>query len=420
MQTYLVGGAVRDTLLGHPVKDRDWVVVGATPAQMLAAGYVPVGKDFPVFLHPHTKEEYALARTERKSGRGYTGFECYSGSDVTLEQDLMRRDLTINAMAMDDNGRIVDPWGGRNDLEKRLLRHVSPAFVEDPLRVLRVARFHARYAGLGFEVAPETLKLMHELSSSGELEALVAERVWTETAKALSEKFPQAYIQTLRNCGALAIILPELNALWGIPQPEKHHPEIDTGIHQLLALQEAKILCDQAGLSTENRIDVLFAVLMHDLGKALTPADILPAHHGHEDISAFLSEKVCNRLKVPNHTRMLAEKVARFHTHAHKAFELRPATLMRTLEALDYLRRPHVLELFLLACEADARGRTGFETQEYPQADMLTAAAAAAKNVQAAELQKAFGYNGKTLGEELRKRRIKAIAQVKTDFIGPG
>lgn len=426
MKIYLVGGAVRDKLLGKPTKDRDWVVVGATPECLLESGYQQVGRDFPVFLHPQTKEEYALARTERKTGKGYAGFTCHAGQDVTLEEDLQRRDLTINAMAEDSDGTVIDPYGGLSDLQQKILRHVSPAFSEDPLRVLRVARFHARYGGDGFRVAGETLSLMQQIVADGEIAHLTPERVWLETEKAFSEPAPHLYFETLRQCGALNVLLPELDALWGVPQPPKHHPEIDTGVHTMMALQQAVRLRDQLHDIFDAKSDLsfaqantalMYAVLTHDLGKALTPPQDWPTHHGHEALSAYLCNKVSERLRVPGLCKQLAAKTAEYHTHCHRAFELRPATVMRTLEALDFLRRPQQLSLYLLACEADARGRTHFEERPYPQADYFSTAAEACRRVKAEELQNAFGYNGKTLGEELRKRRIRAIEQVKKDFV---
>ncbi|CBL46345.1 tRNA nucleotidyltransferase [gamma proteobacterium HdN1] len=426
MQIFLVGGAVRDQLINKTTHDRDWVVVGASPAEMLALGYQQVGRDFPVFLHPKSKEEHALARTERKTAAGYGGFDCYTGSDVTLEEDLLRRDLTINAMAQTEDGTIIDPYGGRRDLEARILRHVSPAFSEDPLRVLRVARFQARYANDGFRIADETLALMQTIVTNGEIEHLTAERVWSETARALLEPSPQRYFETLRECGALAILLPELNILWGIPQPEKYHPEIDTGVHTMMALQQGTRLCerladslpeDQSITQTQAATALMYAILTHDLGKGLTPRHEWPTHHGHERLSAHLANKVSDRLGVPALCRQLAAKTAEYHTHCHRAFELRPATVMRTLEALDYLRRPAFLNGFLLACEADARGRTGYESEPYPQADYFYAAAANCRQIKASDIQDTLGFNGKALGEELRKRRIRKIEQVRKDFI---
>ncbi len=400
MQVYLVGGAVRDRLLGRPVSERDWVVVGATPAEMERAGFVPVGRDFPVFLHPQTREEHALARLERKTGPGYRGFSTEFSPDVTLEDDLKRRDLTINAMAEDAAGAVIDPHGGQRDLEQRLLRHVSPAFVEDPVRILRVARFAARYAPLGFRVAPETLELMRRMVAEGEAEALVAERVWAETEKALGEPCPDVFIQVLRDCGALNVIYPEIDALFGVPQPEKWHPEVDTGVHQLLALRQA--------VKLGGGVAVRFAVLMHDLGKGRTPAEELPAHRGHEDAGVELVEALAARLRVPNHLRELAVIASRYHTHVHRALELRPDTMLRTLEACDAFRRPERFADFLLACEADARGRTGLEERAYPQREYFARAreVAAAVSLTAEERT---GRTGEQIGEELRRRRIAAI-----------
>ncbi|MCK5791013.1 MAG: multifunctional CCA addition/repair protein [Ketobacter sp.] len=428
MNVYLVGGAVRDKLLNLPVKDRDWVVVGATPDELLQQGYQAVGKDFPVFLHPQTHEEYALARTERKTKAGYTGFECHFGQDVTLEQDLSRRDLTINAMAEAGDGTLVDPYGGRQDLEKRTLRHVSQAFVEDPLRVLRVARFLARYHHLGFTVAAETQSLMHTIAVSGELQHLTPERIWVETEKALLEPSPWRYFEVLRECGALAEIFPELDALFGVPQPEQHHPEIDTGLHVMMTLQSATGLLSHSGstsetdctpeFNAEQRVAILFSLLCHDLGKGLTAPDQLPSHPGHEDISEHLSKKVCARWRAPNPVKRLSSLVARYHTHSHRAFELKPSTVMRLLEALDYFRRPETLNLFLTACEADAKGRTGLQDRHYHQADYLRDCAQAASNVQAKALVN-LGFKGETLGIELRKRRIDAIRDMKHSYVRP-
>jgi len=404
MQVYLVGGAVRDRLLGREVKERDWVVVGATPAELERAGYLPVGRDFPVFLHPQTREEHALARLERKTGPGYRGFSTEFSPDVTLEDDLRRRDLTINAMAEDPGGKIIDPHGGQRDIEARLLRHVSEAFVEDPVRILRVARFAARYASLGFSVADETLALMRRMVESGEANALVAERVWAETEKALGEPRPDVFVSVLRDCGALKVVYPELDALFGVPQPEKWHPEIDTGIHQLMALREAVRL--------GGGVAVRFAVLMHDLGKANTPADKLPSHPGHEESGAALVEQLAARLRVPNQMRELALITARFHTHVHRAFELRAATVLKTLESCDALRRPDRFAEFLLACEADARGRKGLEQRDYPQRDFFAAARERAAAVALTEDERR-DLSGEQIGQELRKRRIAAIAALK-------
>jgi len=400
MQVYLVGGAVRDRLLGREVSERDWVVVGATPGELERAGFIPVGRDFPVFLHPKTKEEHALARLERKVAPGYRGFTTEFSPDVKLEDDLRRRDLTINAMAQDGSGNIVDPYGGQRDLEARLLRHVSEAFAEDPVRILRVARFAARYAPLGFHVADETLALMRQMVADGEANALVAERVWTETEKALGEPCPDVFISVLRDCGALKVVYPEIDGLFGVPQPEKWHPEIDTGIHQLMALREA--------VKLGGGVAVRFAVLMHDLGKGVTPADKLPSHPGHEDAGVALVEQLAARLRVPNHLRELAVMTARYHTHVHRASELRADTVLKTLEGCDALRRPERFEDFLLACESDARGRKGLETRDYPQRQYFAAARAAVAAVILTPEERT-GLSGEQIGQELRKRRVAAI-----------
>jgi len=404
MQVYLVGGAVRDRLLGREVSERDWVVVGATPGELERAGFIPVGRDFPVFLHPKTKEEHALARLERKVAPGYRGFTTEFSPAVKLEDDLRRRDLTINAMAQDSAGNIVDPYGGQRDLEARLLRHVSEAFAEDPVRILRVARFAARYAPLGFQIADETLALMRQMVADGEANALVAERVWTETEKALGEPCPDVFISVLRDCGALKVVYPEIDALFGVPQPEKWHPEIDTGIHQLMALREA--------VKLGGGIAVRFAVLMHDLGKGVTPADKLPSHHGHEDAGVALVEQLAARLRVPNHLRELAVMTARYHTHVHRASELRADTVLKTLEGCDALRRPERFEDFLLACEADARGRKGLEMRDYPQRQYFAAARSAVTAVILTPEERT-GLSGEQIGQELRKRRVAAIETLK-------
>jgi tRNA nucleotidyltransferase (CCA-adding enzyme) len=409
MQVYLVGGAVRDRLLGREVKERDWVVVGARPEELERQGFVPVGRDFPVFLHPETKEEHALARLERKVGPGYRGFTTEFSPTVTLEDDLRRRDLTINAMAEDGSGRVIDPYGGLRDLEARLLRHVSEAFSEDPVRILRVARFAARYASLGFTVADETRALMRKMVEAGEASALVAERVWAETEKALGEPRPDVFISVLRDCGALAVVYPELDALFGVPQPEKWHPEIDTGVHQLMALREV--------VKLGGSIDARFAVLMHDLGKGVTPADILPSHHGHEDAGVALVEQLCGRLRVPNHLRELAIITSRYHTHVHRALELRAATVLKTLEGCDAFRRPERFADFLLACEADARGRQGLEQREYPQRQFFAVARERAAAVSLTEEER-DGLSGLQIGEELRKRRTAAIEELKSTLPG--
>jgi tRNA nucleotidyltransferase (CCA-adding enzyme) len=403
MRIYLVGGAVRDALLGRPVKERDWVVVGATPHELASRGYRPVGRDFPVFLHPETHEEYALARLERKTAPGYRGFAVEFSPDVTLEDDLKRRDLTINAMAQDESGALVDPYDGRADLERRLLRHVSEAFVEDPVRVLRVARFAARYAPLGFTIADETLALMRTMVANGEANALVPERVWAETLKALGEDRPDVYFEALRACGALAVAFPELDRLWGVPQPEKWHPEIDTGVHVMMVLRQA------VGLSPLPR--VRFAALTHDLGKGETPEHRWPRHHGHEERSAELVDGLCARLRVPNDFRDLAVAVARWHGLCHRALELRPSTTLELLEHLDAFRRPERFAEFLLACEADLRGRAGLEDRAYPQAAYL----AEARRVAAATVLTAderAGLAGAEIGKRLHERRVDAIRGV--------
>ncbi|EMH4163308.1 multifunctional CCA addition/repair protein [Pluralibacter gergoviae] len=404
MKSYLVGGAVRDALLGLPVKDKDWVVVGATPQQMLDAGYQQVGRDFPVFLHPQTHQEYALARTERKSGSGYTGFTCYAAPDVTLEQDLLRRDLTVNALAQDDSGQIIDPYGGEQDLRDRLLRHVSPAFSEDPLRVLRVARFAARYAHLSFRIADETMDLMCGITAAGELAHLTPERVWKETESALTTRNPQVYFQTLRDCGALKVLFPELDALFGVPAPAKWHPEIDTGVHTLMTLSMAAMLTPS--------VDVRFATLCHDLGKGLTPPALWPRHHGHGPAGVKLVEAMCARLRIPNDLRDLAKVVARFHDLIHTFPVLKPATIVKLFDDIDAWRRPQRVEQLALTSEADVRGRTGFEAKAYPQGRLLREAWEVARNVATKPVIEA-GFKGPEVREELTRRRIAALAQWK-------
>jgi tRNA nucleotidyltransferase (CCA-adding enzyme) len=404
MKVFLVGGAVRDGLLGRQVTERDYVVVGATPAALTAAGYRAVGKDFPVFLHPDTGEQYALARTERKTGPGYYGFETRFSPDVTLEQDLARRDLTINAMARTESGELIDPYGGRRDLEGRWLRHVSVAFVEDPLRVLRVARFAARFSPLGFRVAPETLALMRRIVEAGEMAALVAERVWAETARALAEARPREYFEVLRACGALAAVFPEIDRLYGVPQPPQWHPEIDTGLHTMLALEiAAEVSPDPV---------VRFAALVHDLGKGTTPRELWPRHIGHEERGVALIEGLCARLRVPTEHRELAVQVSRQHAKVHRMAELRPATVLELLEQVDAFRRPERLERLLLACEADARGR-GPERRvaPYPQAAMLRAAHRAASTVRLPP-EVLAGNDGAMIAERLRAARISAISDL--------
>lgn len=410
-QIYLVGGAVRDQLLGLPVKDRDWVVTGATPADMLKQGFKPVGNDFPVFLHPETTEEYALARTERKTAKGYHGFQFHASPDVTLADDLARRDLTINAIAQGEDGNIIDPYHGQADLQAKLLRHVSPAFSEDPVRILRVARFTARFDRLGFKVADETMQLMCTMVAAGEVDALVAERVWQETVRALAEPNPERFFEVLRECGALKVLFPEVDRLFGIPQPPQHHPEIDCGIHTMLVLQQA--------VKLSNMPEVRFAALTHDLGKGLTPAEILPSHHGHEPISCRLTTELCQRLRIPTRFRQLAEHVAAFHGHIHKAKELRPQTFLKVLEATDAFRKPERFEQLLLACEADARGRTGFENREYPQADMFRRALTACQQVNVREIVQQ-GLQGEQIKAETHRRRVEAIKQTlgNIDIVG--
>ncbi|MBJ9233477.1 multifunctional CCA addition/repair protein [Citrobacter koseri] len=404
MKIYLVGGAVRDALLGLPVKDKDWVVVGATPQEMLDAGYQQVGRDFPVFLHPQTREEYALARTERKSGSGYTGFTCYAAPDVTLEEDLQRRDLTINALAQDDDGHIVDPYQGRRDLDNRLLHHVSPAFSEDPLRVLRVARFAARYAHLSFRIADETLALMRDMTAAGELEHLTPERVWKETENALTTRNPQVFFQVLRDCGALRVLFPEVDALFGVPAPAKWHPEIDTGIHTLMTLSMAAMLSPN--------VDVRFATLCHDLGKGLTPKALWPRHHGHGPAGVKLVEQLCQRLRVPNEIRDLAKLVAEFHDLIHTFPILQPKTIVKLFDSIDAWRKPQRVEQIALTSEADVRGRTGFEASDYPQGRWLREAWLVAQAVPTKEVVEA-GFKGAEIREELTRRRIAAVANWK-------
>ena len=403
MKTYLVGGAVRDELLDYPHKEKDWVVVGATPEEMLTAGFQQVGKDFPVFLHPDTKEEYALARTERKTSPGYKGFTVHATADVTLEQDLLRRDLTINALAKDESGEIIDPFNGLQDIHAKILRHVSPAFTEDPVRILRVARFAARYQHLGFTVADETIQLMKQMVAQGEVDALVPERVWQEMKKALGERSPSRFIEVLRDCGALVRILPELDRLFGVPQPEEHHPEIDTGIHTLMVLQQACRLSDDT--------EVRFAALMHDLGKGVTPVSEWPHHIEHEARGAKIVLDVCKRLRIPNEYRDLAERTARFHLHYHRALELKPSTIVKTLEQLDAFRKPQRFEKFLLASEADARGRPGHENSLFPQGDFFRKAFIAAQDVDTQALVQQ-GYSNKELADKIREERTRLVAAI--------
>ncbi len=406
MEIYQVGGSLRDELLGLPVGERDWVVVGATPDELESQGFRAVGRDFPVFLHPRTGEEHALARTERKTAPGYRGFAIHSTPDVTLEQDLERRDLTINAIARDRAGRIIDPYGGRRDVELRLLRHVSPAFVEDPVRILRVARFAARFASFRFRVADETLELMRTIVTNGEAAALVPERVWAETEKALATDAPAVYFRVLRECGALAAVFPEIDRLFGVPQPPQWHPEIDTGVHTLMVLEQATRISDDPR--------VRFAALVHDLGKGTTPREQWPRHIGHEERSVELLAALAQRLRIPRDYHDLGRIVARHHAQCHRFAELRNSTVLDLLEFVDAFRRPARLEQFLRACEADARGRTGFEERAYPQADGLRRCvrAAAALRISAEE---AATMDGERLRIRLRERRIAAIAAARAE-----
>jgi tRNA nucleotidyltransferase (CCA-adding enzyme) len=403
MKRYLVGGAVRDALLGRSVGDRDWVVVGADENEMRAAGFLAVGRDFPVFLHPETREEHALARTERKTGPGYHGFEFHADRGVTLEDDLARRDLTINAIAQDEHGTLIDPHGGQRDLAAKVLRHVSPAFAEDPVRILRLARFAARFAD--FRVADETQALMREMVRAGEADALVPERVWQEVSRGLMEDKPSRMFELLRACGALAVLLPEVDRLWGVPQPEAHHPEVDTGVHLMMVLDMAAHL--HAPLA------VRFACLVHDLGKGTTPADVLPRHIGHEQRSAKLLRAVCERWRVPVDIRELADVVAREHGNIHRSGDLNAAAIVRPLERCDAFRKPERFDEALLACECDARGRLGLEADPYPQRTRLLAALAAARSVAtepiAREAQQA-GIAGPKIGEAIARARIAAVA----------
>jgi tRNA nucleotidyltransferase (CCA-adding enzyme) len=405
METYLVGGAVRDRLLGRPAGDRDWVVVGATPAQMIQAGYRPVGKDFPVFLHPETREEHALARTERKTAPGYTGFVFHAEPTVTLEQDLERRDFTINAIAQRADGSLVDPFGGARDIEARVLRHVSPAFAEDPVRILRAARFLARFAPLGFTIAPETLDLMRGMVAAGEVDHLVAERVWQELKKALEMPQPSAALALLRDCGALARLLPEVDALYGVPQRPEYHPEIDTGVHTQMVLDMAARLAPGDAL-------IGFCALTHDLGKALTPKAELPKHIGHEHSGVRPLRAVCARWKVPAEFAAVAEIVCREHLNVHRLAELRPETVHDLIARCDGFRKPERIGQLALACEADKRGRLGLSESEYPSGPLLLKLHAAAAAVSAGHAV-ATGLEGPAIGEWLRKARIAAIREAR-------
>lgn len=406
MKTYLVGGAIRDKLLGLEPGDRDHVVVGGTPEQMLAQGFKPVGRDFPVFLHPRTGEEYALARTERKSGRGYRGFVVDSDPSVTLEEDLARRDFTINAIAQDEQGDLSDPLGGVRDLEARVLRHAGPAFVEDPLRVLRAARFMARFADLGFTVAPETMALMREMAAGGELAELVPERVWQELSRALRSATPSAFLRTLRDCGALAQVLPEVDALYGVPQRAEFHPEVDTGLHQ-------EMVSDMAARLAPGDDLIGFAALTHDLGKALTPAEVLPKHIGHEHAGVAPLKALCERLKVPAAHRELAIMACREHLNVHRLNELRDATVLELLARCDAFRKPERIAQLALVCEADKRGRLGSENADYPQGRELVRLHASAMAINARDIDDET-VSGPAMGEALRKSRISAIGKARS------
>jgi tRNA nucleotidyltransferase (CCA-adding enzyme) len=397
MKVYTVGGAVRDELLGLPVADRDFVVIGATPEQMVALGYKPVGKDFPVFLHPHTHEEYALARTERKTARGYHGFAFHTAPDVTLEQDLARRDLTINAIAKDESGALIDPFNGTADIKARVLRHVSPAFAEDPVRILRLARFAARF---GFAIADETLQLMRGMVVNGEVDALVAERVWQELSRGLMEAKPSRLFDTLRACGALARVLPEVDALYGVPQTAVHHPEVDTGVHVMMVVDYAA--------SKNYALDVRFAALTHDLGKGTTPPEEWPRHIAHEERSVDLVAALCERLRVPSECRDLALVMARQHGNIHRAAELRPGTIVQILQSADAFRKPERFARLLQACESDARGRLGFGERPYPQAERMAAAFKAAAAVDAGAIAKQY-EDATRIKDAIHQARVAAV-----------
>ena len=401
MQIYQVGGAVRDELLGLKVKDRDWVVVGATPEEMTALGYKAVGRDFPVFIHPDTGEEYALARTERKTGPGYRGFVFNTSGEITLEQDLQRRDITINAIARDENGNLIDPFNGRKDLEGKIIRHVSDAFIEDPLRVLRVARFAAQF---NFPIAEETRSLLKEICATNELQTLAPERVWTETEKALQTPQPRRYFEVLRECSALATLFPEIERLFGVPQPERYHPEIDSGVHTFMVLDQA------TKLTTDT--EIRFAALVHDLGKATTPHQIWPSHHGHGERGVELINKLCERLRIPNKYRDLAVLVSRYHLNCHRIQELSPTVILGKLEGLDAFRRPERFEQFLLACKADALGRKGKEEQDYPQAGLFRKYRKACLSVNT-NLPGRQDLEGSQIAEHIRAQRIGALMEVK-------
>jgi tRNA nucleotidyltransferase (CCA-adding enzyme) len=415
LNSFLVGGAVRDKLLNRAVKDRDYLVVGTSIEQMLLLGFSQVGKDFPVFLHPITKEEYALARTERKQGKGYTGFVCYAEPDVTIEEDLLRRDLTINAMAMDNDGTIIDPYNGQQDLKDRVLRHVSNAFVEDPLRVLRVARFAARYYNYGFSIAADTLSLMTSISVSGELSSLSGERIWQEIQLSLSEDNPEVFFEVLRSCQALKALWPELDILWGVPNPAEWHPEICSGVHTMMVLKQAVLLTNDSDEPVTTRMAIRFAALCHDLGKGLTQFEKWPSHRGHEKAGLPLVEKIATKLKIPNHYKQLALKVCEHHLHCHKAFQLTASTLLTIFNQLDIWRKPEEFEAFIIACKADFLGRLGFENKPYPQEQYLKAAMHAASNV-SAKMFVDQGLKGIEIKEALAAARFDAIQGVKNQY----
>ncbi|WP_286262827.1 multifunctional CCA addition/repair protein [Thalassotalea atypica] len=407
LDTYLVGGAVRDKLLNREVTEQDFLVIGATAAQMLSLGFTPVGKDFPVFLHPKTKDEYALARTERKQGQGYTGFVCYAEPDVTIEQDLLRRDLTVNAMAQDKDGNIIDPYNGQQDLSDRILRHVSDAFEEDPLRVLRVARFAARYYQYGFSIASETLELMSKISNSGELATISAERIWKEMQRSLTEPNPEVFFEVLRQCQALEKIWPSLDALWDVPNPAKWHPEICTGVHTMMVLKSA---VEKSGATT-----IRFAALCHDLGKGLTPQERLPSHPGHEKAGLDLVEQICNQLKVPNQYKSLALKACEYHLHCHKAFELKATTILRMFNQLDVWRKVDEFEDFLVVCHADFNGRLGNEKAPYPQREFLSEISGACRKIQARPFVEQ-GFKGKDIKLQIEQARLAKIVELKEEL----
>ena len=412
LDIYLVGGAVRDKLLNRPVKDHDYLVVGSSVKQMLSLGFVQVGKDFPVFLHPTSKEEYALARTERKERQGYTGFSCYAEPDVTIEQDLLRRDLTVNAMAMKSDGKIIDPYNGQIDLKNKVLRHVSDAFTEDPLRVLRVARFAARYHHYGFTIAEETLLLMRNISNNGELLLLKSERIWQEMQRALDESSPDVFFQVLYQCTALKILWPDLHALWGVPNPAQWHPEICSGVHTMMVLQQAVKLTQN---NHPDKTAIRFAALCHDLGKGLTKQEKWPSHRGHEVAGLPLVENICSQLKIPTKCKNLALKVCEHHLHCHKAFQLKPSTLLKIFNQLDVWRKPHEFDSFITACKADFLGRLGFENLPYPQEKYLNDSMLAATKINAKEFVEQ-GLKGLAIKEAMAQARLEEIVTIKAHY----